>query len=211
VGKVRSSARVTQSLTNLRQIGLALHLYVPDNKGFIPGTQCDDNDGVVGGNLLYWHVALNPYIGASKQGSNSDISSYFVCPVYRALIGVDPLNYKGGYAMNSCMAFVNGGYTYNADQGGIRQRYSKFLYPARTVFVSFGVDERFDPNNDGTRPDEAFYKASSGSNLTLVPHNRRIGAGSDGKGGTSAGYLFLDGSVRTLTPDEAKNIMKRVY
>jgi prepilin-type N-terminal cleavage/methylation domain-containing protein len=59
IGKVRESARATQSLSNLRQIGMGLALYLQDNKNMLPAGQSVDN--VAGGTTpVYWsRSALN--------------------------------------------------------------------------------------------------------------------------------------------------------
>lgn len=207
VGKVRASARTTQSLSNLRQIGMGLNLYLQDNKNMLPAGQTADN--VAGGSTpVYWSVGLNPYVGASKQTGNGDISPFFQCPVYRSIIGADPVAWRGGYSMNNRMSHVNGSRAY-AESGYFRQRADKFREPSRTVFASFGFWEAFEPAADGTVAPDRFYQTSAGTNTTLVPHNRRIGAGADGLGGTSAGYLFLDGSVKTMTPEEAAAVLRQ--
>jgi hypothetical protein len=207
IGKVRESARATQSLSNLRQIGMGLALYLQDNKNMLPAGQSVDN--VAGGTTpVYWSVGLNPYVGQNKQTGNGDISPFFQCPVYRGVIGSDPVGWRGGYSMNNRMSHVNGSRTY-ANSGTFRQRADKFTEPSRTVFASFGFWEAFDPAADGAVAADRFYQTSSETNTNLVPHNRRFGAGSNGLGGSSAGYLFLDGSVKKMTPEEATVVLRQ--
>lgn len=208
VSKVRANARTSLTLSNLRQIGMALNLYLQDSKNLLPNSQGKENDNVPGGEDLYWTVGLNPYVGTAKQGSNSDISPFFQCPVYRSLIPGEPAVWRGGYSMNRRMSHAYGSRAY-AESGYFRQNVSKFNEPSRTVFASFGFNEGFDPNADGSVPNDQFYRTSAENNTSQVPHNRRIGADSNGLGGHSAGYLFLDGSVRQLTPTEAAVFLRQ--
>jgi prepilin-type N-terminal cleavage/methylation domain-containing protein len=207
VGKVRETARVTQSISNMRQIGTALNQYLADYKNMLPAGQSADN--VSGGTTpAYWSVGLNPYVGQNKQSGNVDISPFFQCPIYRSIIGADPVIWRGGYSMNNRMSHVNGSRAY-AQSGAYRQNASKFKEPSRTVFASFGFWEAFDPAADGTVAPDRFYQSANETNTSLVPHNRRIGAGSNGLGGSAAVYLMLDGSVKKMSPEEAAFYMRQ--
>ncbi|MGZ0655906.1 type II secretion system protein [Coraliomargarita sp. W4R53] len=44
VGKVRESAKQTASISNLRQIGVGIHLAIQDNKGMLPGKDQQEDD-----------------------------------------------------------------------------------------------------------------------------------------------------------------------
>ncbi len=62
VGKVRESGRRTQSLSNLRQIAVAMNLHAGDHRGFYPlmgmGTGFDGP---------YWPAHILPYIEPKKH------------------------------------------------------------------------------------------------------------------------------------------------
>ena len=207
VGKVRSTARTSQSISNLRQIGMGINLYAEDNKGLIPDDNSIENVSGVS-SAVFWSLALNPYVGRGKTDGNSDISSFFTCPVYQSMIGTDLPVGRGGYTMNRRMYYANGSALNPWDSAGIwsskRTRLGAYKDPSRTVVIAFGYFEGFAPNADGTMPDERL----SQPNTTPVPHNRRIGAGSNGTGGAAGGYLMLDGSAKVMTPAEAANYLK---
>lgn len=208
VGKVRSNARNTLSLSNLRQIGLAINLYTTENRGLLPDDHSAEN--VVGAtSQVMWQAALNPYVGRSRQ-TTGDASEFFTCPVYEAMLGKKPEQvYRGGYSMNRRMYYAEGQASNPADpsQGAWSSKrvpLNNFNNPSRTVIIAFGYWEGFIPDQQGNIPDERF----SVSDTNLVPHSRRIGADSNGSGGNSGAYLMLDGSTRIMTPAEAALYLK---
>ena len=74
VGKVRQSAKSSQCLSNLRQIGLAINLFPQDNKGFYPrGGSNPTSD-------INYATILAPYIPIRPNGNGVVISKVFVCP-----------------------------------------------------------------------------------------------------------------------------------
>lgn len=206
VGKVRSTARTTQSLSNLRQIGMAIQTYAQDNRGLIPAAGTGPQAPNGNPTNAFWQLELNPYVGAEKQTGNGDISRFFTDPVYATMLGVTPDPLRGGYSWNRNMFQADGFRspysTYNA--AAHRHPLARFQNPARTITVAMGYFEGFDPNTDGTVAMEKISLTDS----TPVPHNRRIGAGSDGLGGNSAAYLMLDGSTRVLPPEQAQELLR---
>jgi prepilin-type N-terminal cleavage/methylation domain-containing protein/prepilin-type processing-associated H-X9-DG protein len=79
VGRVRESARSAQCVSNMRQIGLAVNLYVTDNNGFLPtvNSLSGKDDG--------WMDALGPYIPGKRTdlqagGNTGQGGGVFVCP-----------------------------------------------------------------------------------------------------------------------------------
>ncbi|MGL6352017.1 MAG: hypothetical protein ACRC2U_19735, partial [Aeromonas sp.] len=133
--------------------------------------------------------------------------------------------YRGGYTMNSKMHFAIPGaidtgptsaYS-SASNGGKAHPISRYTTPSRTVALLMGYDDgNYRPNVDGTQPDQKSWRTvdSNGSNpqenSNLIPHHKRVGAQSDGIGGSSGVYTFLDGSTRKLTPEEAAEYLKRL-
>ena len=201
VGKVRNSARVSQSSSNLRQIGMAFQAYSADNRNLIPCAE-QDAENI---SKLRWQGELNPYVAGRRiskdDGGDGAISPFFVCPyavlarpqdIYDANGGVRV--WRGGYGMNRRMRQSIPGVasprTSALDSAVKRLSVTMFTTPSRTVTVGMSSFETWDPKADGTS--------------NSIPNSgdpTRI----DGR---SALYLFLDGHVANLTPDVAAGLMR---
>lgn len=196
VSRASQNALIAQSTARLAKIGAVLHMYVADNQGLLPAANGPANP--TGG---YWMLEFNPYVGGATEGGVEGISEFFTDPIYAKLLGHRPPAWRGGYSMNRRMQHVLGIRRNNhTTYGSNRVPLTLFENPQETVFVSMGYYEGFDPRADGSVPDERF----SDNILRKVAHTKRIGANSQGMGGHSALYLFLDGQVRQLTPDQAR-------
>jgi len=88
LSRAKAKAHQTTCISNLKQAGIALHLYVDDNQGYYPyvsvaATVIDPTDA--SGSKLIWTKFLGPYV--PKRGANltSQESPIFICPatVYR--------------------------------------------------------------------------------------------------------------------------------
>lgn len=63
VDTVRNSARKTKSLSNLRQLASAIHMYSSDNKGFYPvGYYTSAHSSTAFDNERYWYLEIAPYL-----------------------------------------------------------------------------------------------------------------------------------------------------
>ena len=71
LAKAKAKAQKTNCLNNLRQLGIATHLYATDNSDFLPHGQ-EAKQGVAGSwtDPTTWHVRLLQYVG-SKSISNA--------------------------------------------------------------------------------------------------------------------------------------------
>jgi prepilin-type N-terminal cleavage/methylation domain-containing protein len=213
VGKVRETARVAESISNMRQIATALTTYAADNKGLIPASRAPRVAPATG--TATWQETISAYVGVGRSGS---VDRFFICPIYRNLIGGDPEStFRGGYTMNHKMHYAIPGVVdsaptnayNNASNGGRAHPISRYTNPSRTVAIVMGHDRDplYVPNVDGTQNNYAADPAFGGA---LIPHHLRIGAKSDGLGGNAAVYAFLDGSTRRLTPEQAAEYLKKL-
>lgn len=83
VGRVRETARASNCASNLRQIGMALKLYVDDNKGLLPEASrpFDAARGDTGGgSTVPWTKALGPYLPRRGTTTTARVHSIFICP-----------------------------------------------------------------------------------------------------------------------------------
>jgi general secretion pathway protein G len=124
VGRVRDSARSTQCLSNLRQIGAASRLYADDHKGMTPPL----------GYLLY--EAVWPYVYSTPKDiaiSGSDLpadlaGTIFECPKAESDSGPE-VTTKRSYGVNT--ALVPG--VLNKDTKGVRM--NLITVPSKAAFL----------------------------------------------------------------------------
>ncbi|HEX4646193.1 MAG TPA: type II secretion system protein [Verrucomicrobiae bacterium] len=83
LARAKQKAHATGCLSNLKQAGLAIQMYVDDNGGVLPGpcfqgarASYDQNSST---ELIYY---LATYLGSSAPGPKTRISDVFVCPCY---------------------------------------------------------------------------------------------------------------------------------
>lgn len=85
-GGAKEAAKKTQCLSNLKQMGKAMQLYMIDHNDLFPSGK--------------WHDPILPYL--EKEQPNGDIEGLFTCP---SLFGKKEIsNPLGGYALNLEMA-----------------------------------------------------------------------------------------------------------
>jgi len=217
LGAVRAKGRVTKSTANLRQIGLGVQMYAADNNGYVPCVRGPENVSAQWDpdpHGARWSQDLNTYVGGKAEASYWDLvptgkmSQVFNEPVYASIVPRDPNNAysgNGGWSWNARINLVRGEtFSQWNPNSSMVKRYKLANIRSDSALVMMGRYEGFSPNNDGTLPDEPF----GGTSSTPVPHSRRIGADKNGLNGRSALYLFADGSVKELTPDQSKEYLR---
>src|SRR5262249_9958875 len=86
----RDAARRTQSMNNLKQLGLALHNYV-DRKGRFPGAASRDKTGKP---LLSWRVAILPYLAEEELFKEFHLDEPWDSPHNKQLIDRMPMTFR---------------------------------------------------------------------------------------------------------------------
>lgn len=211
VGAMTKRAALAKSSSNLHQIGVAFQMYAGDNDGRIPATENKDPNYIVGpewgDSNPWWSQLLSRYVGGKDFPRRWEIPDEpFTDPYYRLLVGKSQSpGWRGGYSMNDRVNLVR-----NENFGRWNANSSRYVQyrlaniRGDSVLVTMSYSEGFAPKDDGTIEDERFSQGIT----TPVPHNKRIGANNKGVGGKSALYLFADGSVKNLVPDDAKEFLK---
>src|SRR5437879_6778295 len=102
LARAKQKAYATQCLSNLKQTGVALQMYVDDNQQSLPGpvwagamASYDKNSSY---ELIYY---IATYLGSPAPGAQTVIARAFVCPGYeRSAPGVTSLNGRKIYLLN---------------------------------------------------------------------------------------------------------------
>lgn len=96
IGRARASAKRSECLQNVRQLGIASLLYSQDNKGVLPlgdANAAKDN---------YWHHKIHPYLFSNDTGfSGYNLKKVYVCPDDEAQEGGDDGNDALSYGFNT--------------------------------------------------------------------------------------------------------------
>src|SRR5215213_9816563 len=75
LGRARESAKTTQCLSNLRQIGQAMHMYVNDSKGWVVPAFIAEHDGKGQGAESWGTILVNHrYLPAPKQDTMANLN-----------------------------------------------------------------------------------------------------------------------------------------
>lgn len=174
-----TAARQTGCMTNLKNIGLALHLYAADHAGKFPETtHSTDLDGA-------WVYALETYLG--------DFELSRVCPE-------DPnkaerLKAKGtSYVLNSYI-FVPEVDPFGEPAGPALNQVSAIPDPSRTIIAFICSDNTgTGPGNDHTHSNQwSSWPAVAGD----IAPGRFGGSKTDSTKGRS-NYLYVDGRVESI-------------
>jgi prepilin-type N-terminal cleavage/methylation domain-containing protein/prepilin-type processing-associated H-X9-DG protein len=103
IGAVRDSARSSQCLSNLRQVGISVSTYANDNDGIVPRVRGDDASG----NPIWGEGLREDFDGKLPGYRYPTGSSIVACPSWQGRINTLTSTNTGGYgyALN---AYLNG-------------------------------------------------------------------------------------------------------
>jgi len=202
---VFAHARSTQGQNNLHSIGVAMQLYATDNKNRLPAPEGTGSGG--GSNVSNnptgksWIWEIMPFAGMQvpTDGSTPHWTSNNVLydPQYLSNAGsiADEDTPVLGYGMNIYPYRPNpksdpqnhGTGSADIPHKTDRQLLSNLPNPSANVIVGLSAAVTLEPEQDGAL---------------------QLPTGDATRYGGSAAYLFLDGSVQLLGPDEAKAVLK---
>ena len=197
VGKVRSTARTTKCLSNLRQIGTAAALYSNDNRNFLVPAGLDNAPGFTGDGS--WDRWLHPYLQQEKSNQVGETIIY--CPSDDRAVANIASGMARTYSMNrnnpvGDAVYGGGGVSnvYASGYGGNGKKRVKFNDvpdPSRTIYFTERPDgSNFKGNYSGSIIDTPDQQLS-----TTAPNQPNLHGG-------KFNYLMVDGSVKLLSPLE---------
>jgi prepilin-type N-terminal cleavage/methylation domain-containing protein/prepilin-type processing-associated H-X9-DG protein len=195
VGAVRQSAHQTRSLSNLRQIALAMNLYADSNQDrFPPGYFFQPGEGE-----MIWTTSLMPYLGMQGKVYNARMS-IFASPL--AQIPVRDGNPDAG-VMPSTYS-VHGLLGGDISGGDNRLPRNQVQRPTQVILVGEGTQRANNTYANASFGNPAAWRTrNSGENLNaLIPTE----SDADGIGGAlryrgrgdTAPVAFVDGHVKSL-------------
>lgn len=199
LGGIRNRATLTEATSALREIGAAANMFVSDSGGFIcpPGGQREiypqSLNNRLGGS---WSQTLTPYLsGLSIDTPFEDLPSILVCPRWDSVqASRDQNNWKEtspwlhGFGMNKWY-YQNGQLnapSLDADLMPIRML--QIDNPARQLYVTTS---------------DTFYQSMAPWDVNGYLAKGELGP--ERYSNTENPYLFLDGHVELLSPEQLRN------
>lgn len=191
LSSVRQRSLSAACQSNLRQMGVALNVYVAEHDGvFIPAAVYRPVDQ---GIYLYWYEMLEPYMGGSPEDPKNR-PAWQLCPAK----DIKPMTLETvGYGWNSRnFGHATGGNNDPDpadDPDGVYSRLMQVENPADTIIIG--------DSKDATTDDQAYqnrYLYESGQLLA----ERHSGGGN---------YLFVDGHVEWMRSAELRERLPGVY
>jgi len=211
LAKAKARAHQATCASNLKQIGIALYLYVEDQNNYYPyvsvaATVLDPTD--TSGNKMLWTKSLGPYLPKRGQNMTSTESRVFACPAtqYRNLTSgsLAPADVSRSVACTGTMLgrTAGGGLTTS-----LPRKVPQFREVSDTPLVVEGkIDLSTDPNskacqssirwNGEAQPD--FAKTDPKTTFFLDFRHSSLKA---------MEILWADNSVRSLTWSKAQTSM----
>lgn len=178
-------SRSVKCVGNLRQISFGLTEYILDHNGhLVPGAVVKNSKN------LYWYHALEPYMGDSNLDPNSpnrpkwqQCPSKIISPLTRETVGY-------GWNYNQ-FGYYDSPNEYELGPYGWGSRLIEVTKPAHTIILGDSKDAHVNPASNF----EHRYIYTWG--LPATP-DKKLARRHRGRGN----YLFLDGHVEGLSPEE---------
>ncbi len=194
IGAVKKAARESQSLSNLRQIAMAMNLYADDNKGkFAPGYYYKPGEGE-----RIWTTELVPYIGLKTKIYIASRSP-FVSP----LAEIDVRDGSPGSGVIPSTYSVHGVLCPDISGGDTRFPRTQISRPTRVILVGESTQRSNSTYANATFSNPSAFRTlnSSQNRNDPIPTESDV----DGVGGAlryrgrnSAPVAFVDGHVEAL-------------
>lgn len=190
MGSVREQAGVTQCQSNLRQVHVALMLYVNENKGMLPGPLSTPQTAVYQDTTQQQLARyLAPYMGQAPS-SDLQVLTFMRCPRHLARMDapLDPTVDERSYELP-------------ADYQGKKETRADYPFGYPGSIAPYRLSTYLQTRNlQVTWAIRDCYSETGWSNRVTVPSHKK-----------GNNYLYFDGSVRILTPaeEEAQTLRQR--
>ncbi len=190
VNKALQAAKRTSCMSNLRQIGHAVMMYSLEKDGYLPPVV----DGGWSSSGTLWMEAISPFLGEEVDDiMQENIAAItYGCPSWKGRLDVNELGRatKPGFGMNVFPAPTDWG---SGSPLFTKTSHSLAELAPSTILIGDSVD---------------WHLALSGN--TWWQGNNDYGYASghpDRHGKKGANYLLSDGSVHTISPERAKEMI----
>lgn len=187
-GRVRVAAHQSQCASNLRQIGIALRLYVDENQGHLPTVAHFRPEES-------WIFSLNPYL--------DNVHEVRLCPLDPRAEAMRQIDWSTSYIKNDII-FVPVYDEFGRPEGDDFGRFDALEAPSQTMIAFIEADHR------GTAPtDDHTHARRWGGNWNAVigdiaPDRFRIGSREPNRTSGNANYLFADAHVENIPASEIR-------
>jgi prepilin-type N-terminal cleavage/methylation domain-containing protein len=189
LAKAKMQAQQTSCMSNLKQLGIALHMYVDDNKGRYPSRNTGGSDAPA------WPAAMYPnYKNTNILMCPAEMALYGNLPGFDTPNGTGYPNYQVDGSPNSYI--MNGfGDVFGSewDQGGVTLREPEMAGPALVIVIG---EKRHSDTNDFWMD---VYEVENGgyNNLVYSVQHARHGTAKPSPSGGSI-YAYGDGHATYL-------------
>ncbi len=188
VSSVRAQAHRATCVSNLRQIGMAIRMYVDDNRGLLPPPVVGTDSEPVGGVQSGWPYYIQPYMVSSGTPKITGWKPFVITGVMRCpsnnIDEPDVKNAEWSYKINDNIRTKR---SVNPDEASLP--FAKVARPTRTLQMADGREPGQPGNTRFNAPDKSTETGSTnpGGMSIAFPHKGK------------ANCLFVDGHVESLT------------
>lgn len=185
--RLLDAGKSTKCVSNLRQMGAAHMAYIADNNGYlIPAAVVSTSKNI------YWYHVLEPYMGDPELSPLSpNRPAWQLCPGKI----VTPLTRETvGYGWN----YKNFGYNDKQEKPvqiaeGFGTRITDVTRPSHTIILGDSKDQHVNSSSASHYQHRYLYTSELPATISPLFARRHKGGGN---------YLFLDGHVEGLTPEQ---------
>ena len=194
LAKAKEKAKQTSCISNLKQIGIALTMYVDENQGYYPIDSTTDSLG----NSIVWDKEVTQYLPQKGTSVTSQANAAFACPdAANTFVQLNGTNVENSYSAAGTMQGFNPTSNSNPKKtasGYLRKAAPILEPPTETILVFEGKQKS--PGNNNCQSSTPWNDSSGGAyqDLNNIPATKSFldWRHNSGKG---MDVLFADTSV----------------